>query len=1608
MPSPTKEQLRLFDALHKSRSEDFKTFNKKSYRAVWSTIVDKYPETAHFVYELLQNADDAEATKVDIILRDNVLLFKHNGKKHFDITEENADNVGDINSITGIGDSTKTDNQNKIGKFGVGFKAVFQYTDTPEIFDDIFCFKIENYIIPTLLDKDHPERKKGETLFLFNLNKNTEKSYEDIRERLEGLHNPILFLRNLENITWQIEKDKKVIKKGAYKKRCMETVQISDYVKLEKLRLYDNDQASTLFLISEDIIVSDDNSEHKICVGYYYDESKKRIVTENRQNIYCFFPTKEALDTCFIVHAPFLLTDNRQNLKPNERLNDSLINLLAKLSAQSILYLRDYGIKNKHLLIDKNIAKLIPEVETSYWGTVLQPIIKPFHDEIKDVISTEEVLLSRNNNYLSCDNSIIAEQPEIVDLISQKDFIQLRRDDEDDDYWDDKDFLKKSVALAIQDEDVSYLFDIDTYSVDDLLEDISSDFLDTKDIDWVVKLYLFLRKNIRINHWKPNIKFLDIDVTSRRLFKAPIIRANKEWVSYLNSENLPQVFFAPKNSRGLKYTFVDKDYVKNETAKSFLEAIGIKEPDEKDYIYSQILPKYEGKYIQGDDEEIVADFDRLLSYFLKAKANGDDMSFIKILKDKFYIKCNEDNNFNKGENLYFKSNFLDDYFGLDYSWVNYDYYGAIVEKYGIDNFNSFLKELGVQTSLEICSRVIRYKSDCNPRIKAVLCNVYPTSLEVVDYYLDSFCDACENGNITLDVSLHLWEEYLYRIVSINDSRLRCNVRYKEPRQRNWRNTSAPTTLAYEFLELKWLYTQDEELVSPKEISLETLHPSYSRHAMILSFLGIEKKEKSIIELGGTAKQEEQMIFGKQMELIAKEKGWSLEEFKEIVKNIPTKTSVNSDNQEDSVDETPTEKPRKEERHEADSLKDKLEKKWDQKEKIDIHHPHSTSSLDSRLDEIESPEVAQVEDQPLFDELSSEVLPDVERNPNRNHTQSALKAKNTEALEQAEKAKEQLEIYEWFNKTPKYTFLWFKLLMELMHTDKEKQTPHQVEIDFSEWEFTCSDKVLHLENPNRPVPTWASESSFALSAIGENSHKLKGIIAKSDQKSLDIALDADDTYEQICSEAKIIRVILENESNFIDSLENRFLQLGFDDDYDMNENLPENIEFIYGPPGTGKTTKLVKKLHNIVINRDKVNILVLTPTNKAADVIAQKMVDDKECYNCLTRFGATESLSLIEDAAVVTNRTDTNITLLDKNILVTTAARYAYDYLQPDDTFICDVDWDYIVIDEASMINLFTITYVLYKGKGAEFIISGDPKQIPPVAQNNIAAYNIYDMVGLNDFGVAMNDYKRYLVTALQTQYRSVPIIGNAVSKFAYNGLLKNWDNRVKPKELVLDGLNIKHFNFVGFDTAEFDTILSLGAIGKSAFHLYSALLTYNMVKYVASQVQIKYPDTDYSIGVVCPYKAQASAIGQMLESNPVDTPNCHVSCGTVHGFQGDECDIMFVVMNPPAKCSSDAHVNEEYIINVAMSRARDYLFILLPNGQPNGFYRKPQLGKLVDSHDRATLDCKQIEEVIFGQKNYIYSNTHVTCHMPVNVYYEENAEYEVKIGDEAIDIKIRK
>ena len=74
-----------------------------------------YSDSSHFLFELLQNAEDAKAKNVKFSLTPEEFRIWHDG---------NDFNFEDINSITSINNSTKVDDFTQIGKHGIGFKSV--------------------------------------------------------------------------------------------------------------------------------------------------------------------------------------------------------------------------------------------------------------------------------------------------------------------------------------------------------------------------------------------------------------------------------------------------------------------------------------------------------------------------------------------------------------------------------------------------------------------------------------------------------------------------------------------------------------------------------------------------------------------------------------------------------------------------------------------------------------------------------------------------------------------------------------------------------------------------------------------------------------------------------------------------------------------------------------------------------------------------------------------------------------------------------------------------------------------------------------------------------------------------------------------------------------------------------------------------------------------------------------------------------------------------------------------------------------------------------------------------------------------------------------------
>ena len=92
----------------------------------------RYGDRTHFIYELLQNAEDALARRPTWTGPRSVAFHIAPTElrvRHFGIPFDEAD----IRSICGIGESTKDPGLTEIGRFGIGFKSVYAYTDRPEV-----------------------------------------------------------------------------------------------------------------------------------------------------------------------------------------------------------------------------------------------------------------------------------------------------------------------------------------------------------------------------------------------------------------------------------------------------------------------------------------------------------------------------------------------------------------------------------------------------------------------------------------------------------------------------------------------------------------------------------------------------------------------------------------------------------------------------------------------------------------------------------------------------------------------------------------------------------------------------------------------------------------------------------------------------------------------------------------------------------------------------------------------------------------------------------------------------------------------------------------------------------------------------------------------------------------------------------------------------------------------------------------------------------------------------------------------------------------------------------------------------------------------------------
>ncbi len=340
-------------------------------------LTELYPEDAHFIYELLQNAEDTGATKVSFTLDPRGLEFEHNGSRLF--------SFADVDAITSIGVSTKRDDPTSIGKFGVGFKAVFANTNTPEIHSGEFHFRIHDLVVPETNGIKKPNKGERETRFIFPFDRQKKPSAQAMEEVERGLRalgdNTLLFLSHINTIEY-------LLPDGSLGSlECI--AHDGGHIEIRASHPGGKVLVSHWLRFQKDVEVIDENGKPKSCriaIAYSLaeEEDKKKfrstwkIIPLDHGQVSIYFPAeKETSNLRFHLHAPFASTVARdcvRDCKANHQLRDHL----AALVADSLIAIRDQGMLTVNFLA---VLPIAGDNLSEFYNPIMEALIMAFQKQ---------------------------------------------------------------------------------------------------------------------------------------------------------------------------------------------------------------------------------------------------------------------------------------------------------------------------------------------------------------------------------------------------------------------------------------------------------------------------------------------------------------------------------------------------------------------------------------------------------------------------------------------------------------------------------------------------------------------------------------------------------------------------------------------------------------------------------------------------------------------------------------------------------------------------------------------------------------------------------------------------------------------------------------------------------------------------------------------------------------------------------------------------------------------------------------------------------------------------------------------------------------------------
>ena len=383
---------------------------------------DLYAKDSHFIFELIQNAEDNNyPDQSEARLSFEVCLINIEGQNETALIVKNNEigfNDKNVSAICHVGQTTKKKMDGYIGEKGIGFKSVFRITSRPYIFSNGFQFCLPEkddetglgYIVPCWVERPPHEISTAETTIILPLNKK-EKDIDDVIKSLREISpETILFLKKLKSLEVSIQlSSSDSFKSLSINKKVLKTIGNSQLIELrcQKSDIQNDAEVDVCnYWVTEIDFEKPIHVHHEKRIGIECRTVSVAIPLNDKPSkgkLFAYLPVWEETGIPFLVNADFLLVSSRESIHEKEDWNIWLRDCVVKTYTSSLLTLLN---ASKISFKIKVFGYASIPVKTNY--QFLQPIIDNVIKELSEracVLTLPDKLLVNPSKTMFCYNN---------------------------------------------------------------------------------------------------------------------------------------------------------------------------------------------------------------------------------------------------------------------------------------------------------------------------------------------------------------------------------------------------------------------------------------------------------------------------------------------------------------------------------------------------------------------------------------------------------------------------------------------------------------------------------------------------------------------------------------------------------------------------------------------------------------------------------------------------------------------------------------------------------------------------------------------------------------------------------------------------------------------------------------------------------------------------------------------------------------------------------------------------------------------------------------------------------------------------------------------------